>query len=405
MTVYRYRAVSAADEIVDGEMEGDEPAAVVERIHELGYFPILVEPTGTGGTASFLRLDLRRGRLGQKDLARFLGGLAILLRAGLPLDRALETHRSVVRGQRAQAMVSSLQDRLRKGSSLADAMAADPERFPRYIVSMVRAGEAGGALEDVLERLGDFLDRMQLLREKVRSAMIYPTILLAMAGLSIVLLMVVVVPEFRPLFDGAGQALPWPTQVVVGASEFLGQYWWVLLALALGGVLGLHAALRNPANRLRWQGFLMRVPISGDLAVKIETARLARLLGTLLTNGVSVVPALNMSRDALRNPVLAAALGAVTERVRGGSGLAMSLAETGRFPDLFVDLVRVGEETGQIDGMLARTADVYDAEVEQALTRMIALLVPALTFGLGIMIAGIIASILFAVLGINQLAF
>ncbi len=406
MTLYRYRAVSAADEIVEGEIEGAERTVVVERIHEMGYFPLRVEPAASGGSGpGFLRLDLGRGRLAQKELARLLSGLAMLLRAGLPLDRALESQSRGLRNLRARAALDALLDRLRKGSSLADAMATDPRQFPRYMVSMIRAGEAGGALEDVLARLGDFLDRMQALREKVRSAMIYPVILLAMAAVSLLLLMVVVVPEFQPLFDGAGQALPWPTQIVVGISEVIARLWWALAALALLVWLGLRAALRRPGGRLAWHGLALGLPLGGDLLVRIETARLARLLGTLLSNGVSIVPALRMSHESMRNMALAEALADVIEQVRGGSSLAQSLARTGRFPDLFVDLVRVGEETGQTDAMLARSADVYDAEVEQALTRAVALLVPALTIGLGILIAGIISSILFAVLGINQLAF
>jgi len=405
MAVYRYRAVTAADEVVEGEMEGGERAAVLRRIHEMGYYPLRVEAATTGGAAALLRREPARSGLGQKDLARLLGGLAILLRAGLPLERALESQQGGLRGGRARAALAGLLERLRKGSSLADAMAADPGRFPPYIVSMIRAGEAGGALEEVLARLGDFLDRMQALREKVRSAMIYPVILLGMAGLSLVLLMAVVVPEFRPLFEGAGQALPLPTRVVIGVSDALAQVWWLLAALAGGTWLGARAALRRPGGRLRAHALALRLPLAGDLLARIETARLARLLGTLLLNGVNLVAALHMSRAAVRNAALAEALDTVVERVRGGGSLAQSLAQTARFPDLFVDLVRVGEETGQIDAMLARAADVYDAEVEQALTRAVALLVPALTIGLGILIAGIIASILFAVLGINQLAF
>jgi general secretion pathway protein F len=289
--------------------------------------------------------------------------------------------------------------------SLGDAMASTESGFPDYLIATVRAGQAGGALEDILARLAEFLERSQKLRDKVRSALIYPAILGVLAALSLVVLVTVVIPEFRPLFEDVGADLPLPTRVVMAAADFLETYWWLLLFSIVAGVLVIRAQLRRPSVRYKWDGWKLGLPLLGVLLTEARVAVFSRLMSTLVHNGIPLPSALELSRRSLNNAALIGAIEDVSERVREGDGLARPLGESGLFPDLAVDLIRVGEETGDLEAMLRRIAEIHDDSVERRLAHLVALLVPVLTIGLGVIIAGVIVSILVAVLSINQLVF
>ena len=268
---------------------------------------------------------------------------------------------------------------------------------------MVRAGETGGALEVVLERLGDLLERAHSLRESVRSALIYPVLILVLAGGAIAVLLTVVLPEFKPFFDDAGAALPLSTRIVIAVAAAIEDYWWAGLAAVLLIVLLLRQWLANPASRRRWDAMVLRLPLLGDVTAKAEAARFSRTLGTLIANGVPMLSALAIVKDTLVNSATAAAIGEIGGRLQEGHGLAGPLAEVPRFPPLAAQLVRVGEETGRLEDMLAKVADIFDAEVRRAVDRALALLVPALTLALGGLIALIIVSILGAMFSVYEL--
>jgi general secretion pathway protein F len=297
-----------------------------------------------------------------------------------------------------------VQEKVRGGSSLADALEAQGA-FSRFYLNMIRAGEAGGALEVVLKRLTEFLERSQALRETVTSALIYPIILLSVSALSVIILLTFVVPQFQQLFADAGRALPLATQIVIAVGDGFRHYWWVGAMLIVLLVAILRQQLSQPVSRARWDRWFLSLPLFGDFIAKVETARLSRTLGTLLGNGVSLLNALTIVRETLTNQVLATALGEVAEHVKTGRGLAEPLLEAGSFPKLAVQMIRVGEETGQLQEMLLQVADTYDGEVQTAVKRMLTLLEPALILGLGVIIAGIIMSILVAILSLNELAF
>ncbi|TVR63641.1 MAG: type II secretion system F family protein, partial [Candidatus Competibacteraceae bacterium] len=323
--------------------------------------------------------------------------LSNLLNAGLPLDRALTILISVTDDAPSKSLLERVQDQVRGGSTLADALEAQGT-FSRFYLNMVRAGEAGGALEAVLKRLTEFLERSRALRESVSSALIYPLILLSVAALSVIILLTFVVPQFEQLFADAGRALPLATQIVIAAGHGFRYYWWVGLLAILLLATALRRQLNQPESRVRWDRWFLSLPLFGDLIAKVETARLSRTLGTLLGNGVSLLNALTIVRETLSNRVLALALGEVAEHVKTGRGLADPLLEAGDFPKLAVQMIRVGEETGQLQEMLLQVADTYDEEVQTAVKRLLTLLEPALILGLGVVIAGIIMSILVAIL-------
>jgi general secretion pathway protein F len=276
--------------------------------------------------------------------------------------------------------------------------------FPKSYVTMVRAGEHGGNLEATLKRLADYLSRAAAVRETVVSAMVYPALLLCTAGFSIVFVLVFVLPEFAPLFAQAGKALPASTRIVMGMGDFLADDWWLLLILAVSGVLLLRRALRMPAFRRALDRTILKLPILGDIALKTDIERFASMLGTLLMNGVTLPRALLITRDTLSNSVVADAVGEAAGRLKEGEQLASRLRQSGVFPALALDLIRVGEETGSLDAMLLKQAELYEREVKHAVDRLLTLLVPLLTVVMGMIVAALIGSVIVAIFSINDLA-
>jgi len=406
MPRYRYEAVDAAGEVVRDELDAATLDAAIARLRDQGLLPLTVNEAKSG----FLRggfgqpLFSKRRALSRKTIALLTQQLASLLHAGMPLDRAMTILIGVTEDEQAKPVLERVQEKVRGGSSLADALEVQGV-FSRFYLNMIRAGEAGGALDVVLKRLTEFLERSQALRETVTSALIYPIILLSVSALSVIILLTFVVPQFQRLFADAGKALPLATQIVIAVGDGFRYYWWVgaILLVLLSAVV--RRQLSQPESRARWDDRFLRLPLFGDLIAKVETARLSRTLGTLLGNGVSMLNALTIVRETLSNQVLAGALGEVAEHVKTGRGLADPLLEAGRFPKLAVQMIRVGEETGQLQEMLLQVADTYDGEVQTAVKRMLTLLEPALILGLGVIIAGIIMSILVAILSLNDLAF
>jgi len=406
MPHYRYEAVDNAGEVLHDEIEAPTPEAAVERLRDQGLLPLSVKEAQGGFLRGGLGQPLfsKRRALSRKSVTLLTQQLANLLHAGMPLDRALTILISVSEDEQSRTLLERVQEKVRGGSSLADALEAQ-SAFSRFYLNMIRAGETGGALEVVLKRLTEFLERSQALRETVTSALIYPIILLSVSALSVIILLTFVVPQFQQLFADAGKALPLATQIVIAVGDGFRHYWWVgALALVLI-VAALRQQLSQPVSRARWDRWFLRLPLFGDLIAKVETARLSRTLGTLLGNGVSLLNALTIVRETLTNQVLATALGEVAEHVKTGRGLAEPLLEAGNFPKLAVQMIRVGEETGQLQEMLLQVADTYDGEVQTAVKRMLTLLEPAMILGLGVIIAGIIMSILVAILSLNELAF
>lgn len=406
MPRYRYEAVDAAGEVLRDEVEASSAEVAIERLRDQGLLPLSVAEAKGG----FLRggfsqpLFSRRRSFSQKSVILLTQQLSSLLNAGMPLDRALTILIDVTDDEPSKALMERVQEKVRGGSTLADALETQGV-FSRFYLNMIRAGEAGGALETVLKRLSEFLERSQALRETVASALIYPLILLTVSALSVIILLTFVVPQFQRLFADAGKALPLATQIVIAVGDGFRHYWWAGAIVILLAASAMRRQLRQPESRLLWDRRFLRLPLFGDLIAKVETARLSRTLGTLLGNGVSLLNALTIVRETLSNQVLAGALGEVAEHVKTGRGLADPLLEAGDFPKLAVQMVRVGEETGQLQEMLLQVADTYDGEVQTAIKRLLTLLEPAMILGLGVIVAGIIMSILVAILSLNDLAF
>ena len=300
-------------------------------------------------------------------------------------------------------IAADLLAKVKGGSSLGDAMAQRAVVFPSFYTGLVRAGEAGGSLETVMGRLADNLEKSEALKSKVRSAMAYPMIVLVLTALSLVILMTQVVPEFKPLFSEAGDRLPWMTRLVLTASDVTRDWGWLA---ALGMCVLILALVRfkiSASIRDRRDAFLLQVPLLGDFIRKGDTTRFCRALGTLLENGVSLLRAVEITSGTLTNGRLAKDVRGTTLSISKGKGLARSLSEASLLPPLALQLIEVGEESGHLEPMLHRVAEIYDLEVEQALQRVLALLLPLTTILLGIIIALVVGAMLTAILSIYDL--
>jgi general secretion pathway protein F len=401
--VFRYKAVSPAGQTEEGEMDAAAESAVVVRLQEQGYLPIRIWRAGNPPLRPALTLTWRRRRKATGSEAEaFLRELATLLEAGLPLDQCLETLGEVAESEALRDVVAGVHDRVRNGAPLSAAMAESPV-FSELHVNMVQAGEAAGSLAGTLARLADYLQRSSELRRSIVSALIYPSILVAVAGVSVVLLLVFVLPQFSEMFADLGAALPLSTRFVLATGELAQAYWWVAPVLVIVSAFVGRAWLAAPEHRMALDRRLLRVPLLGDLIGKAEIAKFTRTLGTMVGHGVPLLKALGIVEKSFANRVLAHAVAESRERLRGGSSLAAALADSGVFPKLAVKMIRVGEESGELEDMLMRLADVYERETRVTVQRFLNVIEPALIVGLGAVIAAIILAVLSAVLGMNEL--
>jgi general secretion pathway protein F len=406
VVAFRYVAVDAAGTLHKGAMEAASEAGVIESLQRQGYIPLKAEPDTGGAFASrFLKLDLTRKRgLSRADVANVTRELATMLGAGQNLDAALRFLVETAGNDRVTTIVGRVREKVRGGSSLATALAAEPASFPKLYVSLVQAGEAGGNLSDTFERLATLLERQQALAATVQSAMIYPVLLVIAAVGSIAFLLTKVLPQFTPLFQESGAALPRPTRILIALGDFTAITGpWILIALLILG-LAIRQALKDPRVR-RWaDGAVLKLPLAGGLVRLTLAARFSRTLGTLLMNGVPLITALGIAKETLGNLAAAEAVDWATQRARSGAGMAQPLAERGIFPPRMIHLLRLGEETAQLGAMALKTAEIHEEQTRVAIQRLVSLMVPAITVVMGAAVAFIVGSLLAAMLSLNDLA-
>jgi general secretion pathway protein F len=406
MLTFRYTAIGPGGELVHGVMEAATESEVIARLQGQGSMPVRAEPAAGGSNlATMLRMDFgsRRG-LRKQEVADFTRELATMLGAGQDLDRALRYMQETAPNARLARVVTGLRDAVRDGSTLSVALGRHPESFSRLHVGLVRAGEAGGKLAMTLARMADLLDRQRSMAATISSALIYPCLLLVAAIGSVTLLLTQVLPQFVPMFEQSGAKLPASTQFLIDAGDAVSTYGLYALLVLVALTMGARAALRWPGPRLLTDRFLLRLPVIGPLLREVLAARFTRVLGTLLVNGVSLIAALGVVRDAMGNLAAMDAVDRATTSARGGSGLSQPLSETRVFPPRTIHLLRLGEENAQLGPMALRAADIHEERTRLAMQRLVALLVPVITILMGLAVAGIVASLMTAMLGLNDLA-
>ena len=406
MPSFRWSAVNPGGDVARGVMEAPDQATVVERLQRQGQVVLRADPANARrGWADLLQIELRRSRgLDKTTLGEITRELAIMLAAGQDLDRALRFVVDNTRNARARVILGSVRDKVRSGSSLAAALAAEPRSFSKLYVGVVRAGEAGGTLPTTLDRLATLLERERSLSANLRSAMIYPALLVTAAVGSIFLLLDYVLPQFTPIFEQAGAELPAATRVLMTLGTVVGTAApWLLLTL-LAGALVARELLARPTYRLKFDRMLLHLPVAGGLLRETLAARFTRTLGSLLQNGVPLIPALGIARDALGNLAAAAAVDAAAVGAKGGAGLARPLAAAGLFPARTIHLLQLGEEAAQLASMSLKAAEIHDEQARLMVQRLVALAVPTITIVMGLAVAGIISALLTAMLSLNDLA-
>ena len=403
MPVFTYRAADRRGQTIDGVMEAVDARAVAEQLRKDSYYPIKVAPqsertslfTFGGGTSSRVR---------QRDLMAMTQMLATLFEAGLPLDRALGILEELAPSPRIRTIVSDLLRSVRGGSSLSEAMTKHhPRPFSRLYINMVRSGEKGGVLEVSLRRLAEFLEARAAFNEAVVSALAYPAVILTVGAGAIIFLMTFVIPRFAIIFKDLGQAIPLPTQILLEVSGAVVSYWWIGVLVALAAVLGWRMWTSSAEGRLAWDQTLLRLPLIGGLTLKVETARFARTLGTMLKSGVPVLGAMAVVGDMMSNQAIGGAVSRLADVVKRGGTIASGMKEHTAFPALAVHMVRVGEETGRLEEMLLKTAETFETDVRSEMKRVLGMLEPIIILSMGVIVAFIVVAMLLAIFSINEM--
>lgn len=400
MATFRYQAAHPSGKIVTGTIDARDETAAISALQATQVFPLNVKPVAEQRHWQDL---LPRRKIGGKIVLGFTQELLALLRAGVDLERALGMLAGLHPNRRFREVLRQVRRAVQGGSTFADALAQHPRAFSRLYVQIIRAGESGGALENVLGRLSATLASLEEVKEHLMTSLIYPVVLSAVGGGAVAFLLTYVIPSFAQIFESVGKALPLPTRILIGTSQAVRQAWWLLLGGAFAVVVAFRLAVRSSAGRMAWDRLRLSLPLIGPLIRKVEVARLSRTLGTLLASGVPVLQAISTVKAVVGNRVLAATMDGVVEGVRKGAGMVGPLRESGVFPPLAVHMLSVGEETGRLDEMLLQIADTYDTSVRNALRRLLSLLEPAIIVVMGLLVGFVVLSILLAIFSVYDL--
>lgn len=405
MPTYSFKAVSPAGVAKEGSLEASNEQQALEQIHSQGLIPVKIQlgkVEAVAATPKAKRGLFASNSVKQADIMAFTQQMASMLRAGLPLDRALGILLEITDKPAVNEMVQSIQNQVRSGKRFADALDTSG-KFTRFYLNMVRAGEAGGSIDDALARLVDYMTRAKELRGTVISALIYPMILAFVAIISIIALLTFVVPQFAQMFKDMGGDLPTITKMVMAASNTLQHNWWMVLISFLGILLLIQYVLTNERARMGLDRSMLHWPIVGTLIGKIETARFSRSLGTLLHNGVPLLGALKIAKNTVSNRVMALAVAESADSLKQGESLTRTLLAKRVFPAYALHMLRVGEETGRMEELLREVADIYDDEVKTSVKQLLALLEPVLILIMALAILVIIGSVLLPMINMADL--
>lgn len=403
MASFSYRAVNAQGQSLSGSIAAERIEFASRELKAQGLTLLSLAPesqsaaNNSSGSAAGFSAD-------SEEILSFTRELSVLLRAGLPIDRALKVMIDMASSDVLKGLLSELLSSVKAGKGLSQALVAYPGAFSNFYVNMVRSGEASGHLDSVLERLADYLTNAKAVRSSVKSALIYPAILLVVAVLSIVGMLTFVIPQFESLFNDMGDALPGMTRVVLNAAQFLQSYGWVLVILLVLAFLITRNYFRTEVGRKAVDGRLLRLPLIGDIVFKYEMSMFAKTVGTLLGNGVSLLQAIAIAVETVDNSFVKSHLMVLEPAVKRGQRMSVALQEADAFSPLVVQMVRVGEESGSLDTMMLELAQVYDEEVQAGVNRSLTLLEPVLILTMGVVIAAIILAILMGIMSVNQLA-
>jgi len=402
MATFFFRAVASDGKVRSGSLTGDNEKLIARELRKQGLTPIYVGVAPKGASLEIKLPSFGKGK--RRDVLFFTQELSTLLTAGVPLDRALSITGELTERPAFRFIVLDVLRVLKGGRSLADSLATHPDYFSDLYINMVRAGEASGALASIFERLAEFERSRDDLRNFIVSSMIYPALLATVGMASVTILLMFVVPKFATIFSDPRMKIPVPTQIMLVASNLMQSYWWVAVSVVAATVIIWTTYTRTAAGRIWWDGARLKIPMLGDALLKAETARFARAMATLVANTVPLVQSIGIAAATLTNRTISAALAGVAQGVKRGEGIAVPLRKAAVFPPLAAHLLTVGEETGRLDQMFARMADIYENDTRAAIKRFTSVFEPIVILVMGVLVGALILSMLLAITSINDVA-
>lgn len=403
MPKYAYKAKRGPKDIIEGTIEAETYDGAVGKLSGMGYFPILVQEEGRAAKKAGMSFSFawRKRRIRLADLSVFTRQLSELLGSGMPLLQGLQVLNQQTENKELQSIISGLSKNIQDGGTLSDGLARHPNVFSSLYVNITKAGELGGRLEHALNRLADFLDKEEEMVSRVQQAMAYPALMCTVGLVTILLLMTVVIPRLVVMFEDIGQALPLPTLILMGISNFLVRYWWFII-LAIGfAIFLIKRSSATAEGKLRIDNFKLGLPLFGGLIRKIEIARLSRTLATLLDGGIPILQALDAVIDTVQNEIIKNELKKTRQDVRDGASLGRSLSGTVQIPPYVINMITVGEEGGQLEKVLYRIAFSYENQTDKAVRLLMTLLEPALILFMGLIVGFIVISMLLPIFQFN----
>ena len=399
MPTFQYKAKTRAGELVNGSLAAGDRRAALAELGKMGFFPLAVDSSEVEKGAAKGGF---RGGVKARDILMFTQQLSSLLRSGMSLNKALDTLERRTQRKALSAVLGELRNGIVQGESLSDSLAKHPKLFSRFFVNLIKAGEASGALDDVLLRLSKHQEQMAELREKVMGALLYPLVIVSVGICVIIFFMLVMVPRFAMMFKEMGRTLPLPTRILIGISNGFTSYWWIGVLLIVTGVTAYRIRARTPEGKLAIDSLKLRAPVFGNIVKANAFAQFARTLATLLENGVPVLNALQIVEDTMTNRVIANEIREARTRVTDGTSISQPLAKGKIFPPLLIDMLAVGEESGEVAPALKNIADTYEGELSRALKMFTTLLEPAIIIFMAVVVGAIVLSVLMAVFDITS---
>ena len=406
MPKFSYTAVDARGKQANGFVEANDQNDAITQIRQLGYYPQRLDETKEeqAVTATGTKTVAKKGgsKVKAKVLTIFTRQLATLIEAGLPLMRSLKTLSRQERNPVMRSTMGALSDAVESGGTFSEALAQHPRIFDKLYINMVKAGELGGVLEIVLNRLAEFQEKSQKIKGKVVAAMVYPLVVLVIAGLILTFLLIFIVPKFQQIFQDAlpGKPLPAITVFVIDCSHLLVERWYLVLGTLALLVVGYKALSSTPAGIVFLDRIALKIPVFGELTSKTAISRFARTLGTLISSGVPILQALNITRDTAGNTVVANAINKIHDSVKEGESVVGPMEASNVFPPMVTSMVQVGEETGQLPDMLVKVADVYEAEVDNVVTGLTSILEPIMIVMLAVIVGTIVIALFMPMVGL-----
>lgn len=408
MPAFTYKAKDRQGQIIAGTLEADTRSAVVSRLQAMGYFPVDIRGTQAAKDATISgkiqKIGTLGGRIKARNLTMFYRQMSDLISAGVPLVKALGVVKSQCPDPALASLISQVDRDVQGGDTFAKALEKHPKVFTKLTSAMIHAGEMGGLLDEVLNRLADFAESEEELGSRIKSALAYPVIMALAGSGAVAVLIIFVIPKIVGIFTEINQTLPLMTQILLAITGFMGDYWWMLLIGIAAGIVSLRRYYRTPVGRRQFDLLFLRVPVIGEIILKREISRFARTFGSLLRNGVPILSALEIANEVMGNVIIQNELAKVPEGIAEGKGISGTLRGSKSFPPVVINMIAIGEETGNLPSVLLKVANTYEGQVDRAVKTLTSIIEPLIILAMGLVIGFIVIAMLLPIFELDPTA-